>query len=432
MPPSMSEPTSIHTDDTVGRTIARLLSERRAISASERDLPLGWWYHAKKRYPLFPGISRAIGSSFLSGHYRHIEASQGLGRKLVNAITFASFHAWLGFRAKQVAKRYAMPDGWAAQAKRIGRKRFADPNDLALFRITNADELDFFLRRFEHSDINRRYNPVNWTRDCLLANKIDFYLFCLDRGLATPMLHGFFSNGEPNAISLPDAQTVIVKPNDGEGGDGVELVEVPEESCATLDEFSKWIARHCVGRPGEWIVQERLHASDELDGLALSALPTMRVTTMLNETGEPEIVTSVLRFPSDPDTRVDNIKSGGLMAHIEPKSGVLGCGCRGRGVGDFDRHPTTDAPITGRTLQCWDEAVALVTQAHSKHFGQYALIGWDIAPTTKGPMIVEGNGKPCMIVAQRACGKGVGATRYGELIAWHLAERRAGRDPLAK
>ncbi|NVE93926.1 sugar-transfer associated ATP-grasp domain-containing protein [Altererythrobacter lutimaris] len=427
----MSEALAERQDETVREEISQLLAERRAIGAEERDIPLGWWYHAKKKFPLFPGLTRATGSAFLNEHYRHIEESQGPLRKLVNILTFSGFHAWLGLRTKQVAKRYKMPDGWATQAKAIARKRFVDPNDLALFRIEKPEEMDLFLRRFEHSDLNRRFNPANWTRDCLLANKIDFYLFCLDRGLSTPMLHGYFSDGRATPVSLPDADGVIVKPNDGEGGDGVELAEVPQEARGDLEVFARWIEQHCEGRKGEWIVQERLIASPELDGLALSALPTMRVTTMLNEHGKPEIVTSVLRFPSDPDTRVDNIKSGGLMAPIDPQTGVLGRGCRGRGVGEFDKHPVTDAQITGRSLESWDMTRELVLSAHDKHFRQYALVGWDIAPTTKGPMIVEGNGKPCMIVAQRANGKGLGETRYGELIAWHLAERRAGRDPLA-
>ncbi len=425
-----SQPAQEQAENTA-TLIASLLAQRRSIAAEERELPLGWWYHAKKRYALFPGIRRATCPTFLQQHYRHIEASQGPLRRLVNAITFAGFHAWLGFRARQTAKRYHMPDGWVQQAKRIGRERFVDPNDLALFRITEPAEMDVFLRRFEVSGLNRRFNPANWTRDCLLANKIDFYLFCLDRGLATPMLHGYFSKGSTTPVSLPDADNVIVKPNDGEGGDGVELVEVPPEARSELDAFARWIEKHCEGRKGEWIIQERLIPSEDLDGIALSALPTMRISSMINEHGEPEIVTSVLRFPSDPDTRVDNIKSGGLMAHIDPQSGVLSRGCRGRGVGEYDRHPFSDAPITGRQIENWDAVRELVLRAHGEHFRQYALVGWDIAPTTKGPMIVEGNGKPCMIVAQRASGKGVGETRYGELIAWHLAERRAGRDPLA-
>ena len=409
-----------------------LLRERRAIAPEDRDLPLGWWYHAKKRHALFPGVARAQSARFLADHYRALEHAQGPLRKLVNVATNAGFKAWAGWRARQVARRYGMPEGWAARASGIARRRFVDPNDIALFRITDDAEMDSYLRRFESSGLSRLFNPENWARDCVLANKIDFYLTGLAAGLPVPALYGIWSSGTARAIALPAEQEVIVKPNDGEGGDGVELVTVPQDARGDPAGFARWIEAYCAGRSGEWIVQERLRPSAELDGIALSALPTMRLTTFLNEAGEPEIVTSVLRFPSDPDSRVDNIKSGGLMAPIDPETGMLGQGCRGRGVGDYDHHPATGAPITGRVLTSWEEARALVVATHDRHFRRYSLVGWDIAPTTRGPIIIEGNGKPCMIVAQRANRKGLGATRYGELIAWHLAERRAGRDPLKR
>jgi hypothetical protein len=36
-------------------------------------------------------------------------------------------------------------------------------------------------------------------------------------------------------------------------------------------------------------------------------------------------------------------------------------------------------------------------------------------------VLIEGNGKPCIVVAQRATGRGVGTTRFGALIQHHLA-----------
>ncbi len=397
---------------------------RQSVPLSQRAKPLGWWYHAKKSASLFPGITKAVSAKFLSDHYRARAKQQSTFDTAVNTLTYGGFKLWIGWRAQQVAKRHGLSNQWAANARIIARTRFADPNDLALFRIEQANQLDHYMRRFEYAALNRMFNPANWKRDCLLANKIDFYLYCMIKGLPAPAFHGFWSDGETIVIDPDCGEQVILKPHDGEGGDGVEVLNVPERSRSDADAMARWITAQCQGRKGQWIVQEKMETANELRPIALNALPTMRVTTFINEAGEPEIVTSVLRFPADPNSRVDNIKSGGLMAPIDPETGLLGQGCKGRGLGDYDTHPASDAPITGRVIDCWTDARALVIKAHKSAFSQYSLVGWDIAPTTRSPVIIEGNGKPCAIVAQRASRKGIGETRFGEIMAWHLKQAR--------
>lgn len=409
----------------------QLLDRRRAIDPALRDLPLGWWYHTKKKFPLFPGIAKANSAKFLKPYYRSVERQQGLSRRLVNVITYYGFYAWTSIRARQVARRYGLPADWAPRASSVAKRRFADPNDLALFRISDPDQMDVYVRRFEHSALSRRINPANWRRDCLLANKVDFYLYGMVNQIAVPALYAYWKDGQATLIDLPQSQDIIIKPSGGEGGDGVTAMTMPTGVNQNPAAFAQWLEQICKGYRGEWIVQERLYPSTELNGLSLSALPTMRVTTFFNERHEPEIVTSVLRFPSDPHSYVDNIKSGGWMAPIDAETGILGMGCKGRGVGDGDTHPHTGAQITGRQLESWDKVKKLVCSTHATAFREYSLVGWDIALTTRGPVVIEGNGKPCMIVAQRAARRGLGETRYGEIMAWHLAERSMGHDPLA-
>jgi hypothetical protein len=36
-------------------------------------------------------------------------------------------------------------------------------------------------------------------------------------------------------------------------------------------------------------------------------------------------------------------------------------------------------------------------------------------------VLIEGNGKPGVLMPQRAARKGLGAGRYGQLLAYHLA-----------
>jgi hypothetical protein len=138
----------------------------------------------------------------------------------------------------------------------------------------------------------------------------------------------------------------------------------------------------------------------------------------------PEVVSATLRFPSRPEATVDNMKAGGLLAAVDLAGGALGLGCQGYGGGDHANHPVTGAPILGRIVPEWAAVKGLAVRAHATGFADYALIGWDIAIAPDGPVLIEGNGKPGVLMPQRAARRGLGEGRYGELLAHHLAKKR--------
>ncbi|RYE37621.1 MAG: hypothetical protein EOP21_13685, partial [Hyphomicrobiales bacterium] len=170
-----------------------------------------------------------------------------------------------------------------------------------------------------------------------------------------------------------------------------------------------------------WIVQPRIDGDPELADLALNALPTVRIVTMFDEAGRPEVVSATFRCASDPAAHVDNMKAGGLIAPVDLDTGTLGIACRGYGGGDHAVHPATGGTIDGRPLPGWKAATDLVRHAHATTFADYVLIGWDVALTAEGPLLIEGNGKPGVLMPQRAARRGLGEGRYGQLLAYHLA-----------
>jgi hypothetical protein len=167
-------------------------------------------------------------------------------------------------------------------------------------------------------------------------------------------------------------------------------------------------------------VQPRILVHSELQDLALRALPTVRMVTMRNERGAPEILSATFRCPSDPAARVDNLKAGGLISSVELATGRLGLACKGYGGGDYSVHPVTKSAIRGRELPDWEAACDLVIKAHREAFADYVLVGWDVALSPDGPQLVEGNGKPGVLLSQRAARAGLAQGRYGALLAHHL------------
>jgi len=375
------------------------------------------WYRAKKLYSIYPGIVTPVSGAFLADHYNWRKRGRHFPRVALDAIVGAAFLAWVPYRARSVQRRFGLDEAWRRKAIRIARARFADPNDLALFRIEHAGELDGYIRRFEDAGLNKLINPLGWTRDCVLADKIRFYERCAAHGLYHPALVATIVDGRFHSIASEPYPPLLLKPARGEGGRGVRFLDAPAADA------EGWLRAACRGLRGSWLVQARIAAHGGLGDLALSALPTARITTILNERNEPEIANAVLRIPSDPAAQVDNMKAGGLLCPIDVSTGALGTACKGYGGGDYSAHPVTGAAIPGRILPDWDAAKALVVDAHARAFSDYALIGWDVGIGAGGPILIEGNGKPGVLMPQRAGRRGLGGQRYGELIRRQLARK---------
>lgn len=377
------------------------------------------WYVLKKLYAIYPGIVTPLSGGFLAEHYARRNRRRAPARAVLDAAVGVAFLAWIPLRARSVQRRHGLSDAWRRTAVGIARARFVDPNDIALFRIEDGAELDGYIRRFEDAGLNKLINPKGWTRDCVLMDKIRFYARCAAFGISHPQVVATLDHGRFEASAPAAGAPLLLKPARGEGGRGVRFLDPPEAGDAA------WLSRTATGLRGAWLIQQRIAPHPALRDLALNALPTARVTTILNDCDEPEVVNAVLRIPSDPAAQVDNMKAGGLLCPIDLDGGSLGIACRGYGGGDYQTHPVTGAAIPGRVLPDWEAAKALVIDAHRRGFADYALIGWDVGFSPTGPVLIEGNGKPGVLMPQRAGRRGLGNQRYGELLARQLARRGA-------
>jgi hypothetical protein len=385
--------------------------------------PTELWYRAKKLYSIYPGMVTPVSGGFLADHYDSLKRGRGLPRAALDAMVGAAFLAWVPHRARAVQRKFGLDEAWRANAVAIARARFVDPNDIALFRIERAEQLEGYIRRFEDAGLNKLINPRGWAPDCALADKIRFYERCAAHRLRHPAVVATLERGRVRLLaSIPDVP-LLLKPARGEGGRGVRFLNLPAEA------VEAWLEAQFRGLRGSWLVQHRIATHAALEEIALAALPTARVTTILNERDMPEIANAVLRMPSDPAAQIDNMKAGGLLSPIDLATGTLGLACKGYGGGDYTKHPVTGAAIPGRTLPDWDAAKALAIEAHARAFSDYAMIGWDIGFAPDGPILIEGNGKPGVLMPQRAGRQGLGGQRYGELIRMQLARKTATISP---
>jgi hypothetical protein len=155
--------------------------------------------------------------------------------------------------------------------------------------------------------------------------------------------------------------------------------------------------RERLGKRRGWMIQPLVEPHRSLKRImAPGALGTVRAVTFRAE-GEQRILLPILRIPAG-DNIADNFShgvSGNLVAPIDLASGVLGRArlSRDRSWPDIvvtDRHPDTGTELPGLVVPFWKETKHLLLKAQAST-PKLRTIGWDIAITDTGPLIVEAN-----------------------------------------
>lgn len=263
-----------------------------------------------------------------------------------------------------------------------------------------------------------------------LDDKLAFWQRCRAHQLRAVPVIATASNGRIDLFDgdhLPEAD-LFLKPVQGTGGRGAERWDrfdggYQERRAGFATESQLLDRLRTLSRTRAMLVQPRARNCSELSDLNNGALSTLRIVTCLDERGCPEAVAGAMRMAIGDNDRVDNFHAGGVAAAVDLDSGELGSasdlGMNAR-LGWLDTHPGTGAQIRGRAVPRWKEACELAERAH-RAFDDRIIIGWDIAPTEDGPIIVEGNGSPDLDIIQRTTRSGLAESRLSTLMGHHLA-----------
>ena len=92
------------------------------------------------------------------------------------------------------------------------------------------------------------------------------------------------------------------------------------------------------------------------------------------------------------NTDVDNYSRGGMVSAVDTETGSLGkayCSVPIAGRFEHDNHPDTGRLINGSKLHGWNDLVPFILNLHVNFRSPF--IGWDVALTTEGCMVMEGS-----------------------------------------
>lgn len=208
-----------------------------------------------------------------------------------------------------------------------------------------------------------------------------------------------FINVIQNLFNSEGIKSVFVKPIDGIGGINSFKIDLTELSdLETMSNVYTSIIQ------GNFLIQECLNQHEEINNIYSKSINTIRVHTFIDSDGERKIASALMRFGMN-GSIVDNGSSGGLYVPVNTKDWTL----KGKGRTYFknggklfDLHPNSNYTFDGFNLPFPNEIEEIVLKA-SKLFHE-EIIGWDVAITDLGPIIIEGNHNPHIVMAQVACG----------------------------
>lgn len=306
---------------------------------------------------------------------------------------------------------------------------------MELYRPDHAALAAEYMHRYETKC--GLYDMLRHKIESPLKNKANFAKYCRRRNLPVTPILVTLKDGAPPAkpVKLPAAD-LFIKRRTGRGG-ALAYLMTYADGCYHGKDGTRFdhdaLLRHVadLSRTEPYIIQMRERNHPDIADLSPQALATVRVVTAINERGEPEVVRAVFRMGPFKDSVVDNFHAGGIAAPVDLATGKLGQATDyglAPSVGWLDRHPTTGAAIAGRVLPRWAEFVELSCRAHG-YFKDRLIIGWDIALTPNGLLIVEGNSAADVDNIQRPHRAPLGLSRYAEIAIWHLERGTTSRQP---
>ncbi len=302
----------------------------------------------------------------------------------------------------------------------IRRYGLADPvkgNDL-IRKYVSKEMADRFYRE---------YNPQESIST--ISDKSNFASLCLKKNFPAPKTFGLYIDGEVNIVNGANHQSpealikfiqlllpneYLIKPNNGMLGKGLSVFEKNidgqifyQDKTLTVEEFTSQIKTmevnnvNSITEDGQifrgLLFQERIENHPEIAKLTgFRMLQTLRICTFVTAENKVEILFGFLKLAGC-EGLADGFnlgKSGNMLASIDLSSGkitkIYSMNLKQNYFITVKNHPATGVKLEGFTIPYWQDCLDLAKEL-AKSFVPLRAVGWDIAITDNGPMVLEGN-----------------------------------------
>lgn len=280
----------------------------------------------------------------------------------------------------------------------------------------DASELIANVSKRRLSREQAKVNPKSWF--WVTEHKDVFYQFCKRLDIPTPKLHAIYYKNSSGWALDSDApydenswlqcikehfpETFVIKPINGVHGKDIKIYTRKDQAFTDTNNASyspEALLRtmQTDGKYNAFVIQERLVNHPDLKRLSdNNYLQTLRVNSFVDRTGKCRIVFSVLKLITG-NSITDNFAggaTGNLIAQVDVTEGKIyqlyGPSKSGKGYAVVTEHDKITIPEDGYQIPLWAELCDTIEKA-ALQFVPVRSLGWDVAITPTGPVIIEAN-----------------------------------------
>ncbi len=238
----------------------------------------------------------------------------------------------------------------------------------------------------------------------LVENKLLFEEFLVKENIPTPQIffhnskNEFTYNGDVFEIETKNdfctflmqvfnekkIEHIFCKPIDGIMGENIFVIDKNTHRNIADNLISLVFSK-------AFIFQELIHQHEVLKRINYSSINTLRVVTYKNKKNEVEILSGFIRVGRK-GAIIDNAHLGGIVVPFNKETGKMyaeGLQLIDNGGEIFYKHPDTGVIFDNLQIPQYIQVKKIVAKAASLF--KFPLLGWDVAITANGPIIVEAN-----------------------------------------
>lgn len=276
-----------------------------------------------------------------------------------------------------------------------------------LYRKGRNNLTDYYPNHILYS-INQRIN--NLSQQQFVSNKLLYQWYFGMNQIPLPQLLAwnlngvFFLNHQPHHITNQNeflqflikvgehakCDSIFIKKATNSWG-GSNTFKITSKSIQENPAFLKKLYNLIIN--DFYLFQESIPQHPKLNQLNPHCINSLRIDCFISQKGKAEIVSAKLRLGVG-QSHVDNVSSGGMQIGIEKTTGKLketAFSSITKAAGkSYTHHPTSGIKFHGFTIPHFHEARNLVQRA-AILVPSLRLLGWDVAITPSGPLLIEGN-----------------------------------------